>query len=140
MKPRVKTVLIVLVLLGMAGAAGGFYLFNLKPRDMGKVRPDYVFTAVDLLVSFEQDEAAAAVKYVGKTVEVSGEIGAVTPGENSSLNVSLKTGSDFAAVICTVPAGAAAGNPEAGQVVTLRGECSGYLMDVLLKNCVIISQ
>jgi hypothetical protein len=140
MKPRTKTVLLIVGFLFVAGAAAGVYLFNLKAKDLSKVKPDYVITATELLNAFEGDEASAAATYVGKTVEVSGEISAVAPGEDSSLNVSLKTGSDFSAVICTVPKGAAAGNPEIGKQVTVRGECSGYLMDVLLKNCVIISQ
>ena len=140
MKPRTKTVLLIVAILFVAGAAAGFYMFNLKAKDLSKVKPDYVITATDLLKAFEGDEVSAAATYVGKTVEVTGEIGAVTPGEESSLNVALKTGSDFSAVICTVPEGAAAGTPEAGEQVTVRGECSGYLMDVLLKNCVIIIQ
>jgi len=140
MKTRTKTVLIIVGFLILAGAATGFYLFNLKAKDLTKVKPDYVITATDLLKAFEEDEVSAAARYVGKTVEVNGEIGAVTQGEDNSLNVALKTGSDFSAVICTVPLGAAAGSPEVGTQVTVRGECSGYLMDVLLKNCVIISQ
>jgi hypothetical protein len=140
MKPRTKTVLIVVGFLFLAGAAAGFYMFNLKAKDLSKVKPDYVITAADLLKAFEGDEVSAAARYVGKTVEVTGEIGAVTKGEENSLNVALKTGNDFSAVICTVPSGEAAGNPEAGSQVTVRGECSGYLMDVLLKNCVIIVQ
>lgn len=138
MKPRLKIALVVLVLLGLAGAASGYYLFNLKEKDMSKARPDFVITAADLQKAFEEDEVSAGARYVGKTVEVSGEINAVTPGENSSLNVALKTGSDFAEVICTVEEAAAAGNPEPGKQVTVRGECSGYLMDVLLQNCVVV--
>jgi len=140
MKPRTKTVLFIVGFLFLAGAAAGFYMFNLKAKDLSKVKPDYVITATDLLKAFEEDEVAAAAMYVGKTVEVTGEIGSVTPGEDNSLNVALKTGSDFSAIICTVPVGAAAGSPDSGTQVSVRGECSGYLMDVLLKNCVIITQ
>jgi hypothetical protein len=140
MKPRTKIVLFVLVLLGLAGAATGYYLFNLKEKDMSKEKPDFVITAADLQKAFEDDEVSAAARYVGKTVEVSGEINAVTPGENNSLNVALKTGSDFAEVICTFRDAAAAGKPEPGKQVTMRGKCSGYLMDVLLQNCVIVRE
>jgi len=140
MKPRTKTVLIIVGFLFLAGAAAGFYLFNLKAKDLSKVKPDYVITATDLLKAFEADEVSAAARYVGKTVEVTGEIGSVTPGEDNSLNVAIKTENDFSAVICTIPIVAVAGSPVAGTQVTVRGECSGYLMDVLLKNCVIITQ
>jgi hypothetical protein len=140
MRPGSKTALLVLILLVVMGGAAGLYLFNLKPKDLRKVKPDYVITSSDLLKAFEDDEAAAAAKYVGKTVEVSGEITTVTSGEGNTFNIALKTGSDFSSVICTLPEGAANGSAAAGMQVAIRGECSGYLMDVLLKNCVIISK
>ncbi|MBE0667343.1 MAG: hypothetical protein IH593_06660 [Bacteroidales bacterium] len=140
MRPGSKIALLVLILLIVAGGVAGLYLFNLKPKDLQKVKPDYVIASSDLLKAFEDDEAAAAAKYVGKIVEVSGEIGTLTSGEGNTVNIALKTGSDFSSVICTLPEGSALGNAGAGMQVAIRGECSGYLMDVLLKNCVIISK
>jgi hypothetical protein len=140
MRPVLKTTLLVLIFLVVAGGAAGLYLFNLKPKDLQKVKPDYVITSSDLLKAFEDDEAAAGARYVGKTVEVSGEIATVTSGEGNTFNIALKTGSDFSSVICTLPEGAAIGNAAAGMQVTIRGECSGYLMDVLLKNSVVVSK
>jgi hypothetical protein len=137
MKKNMKIVLIVITILALAGAAAGFYLYNLKPKDLGKVKPDFVVTASELQSAFEENETAAVVKYVNKIVEVSGEISSVEPGENNSVNISLKTNSSFSSVICTFPAGVDSGKIKAGSQISIRGECSGYLMDVLLNKCVI---
>lgn len=137
MKNNIKIALIVIVTLAVAGAATGYYLYNLKPKDLGKAKPDFILTSTELQRSFEENEADAAVKYVNKILEVSGEVVSVARGENNSMNISLRTSSDFSSVICTFPSEV---NPElikAGSQISVRGQCSGYLMDVLLNNCVL---
>ena len=138
MKSRLKIAVFVISLLVIAGIGTGIYLFNLRPGDLNKVKPDFTLTAPDLFKYFEENEAAATKKYVNKIVEVSGEIGSAKPGENGTLNVSLKTGSDLSSVICTFPGSRYPENMTEGSRITIRGECSGYLMDVLLNNCAVI--
>ena len=140
MKPKVKIVLFVVVLLAIAGVGAGFYLFNLKAKDLAREKSDYVLNAADLQKSFEENESSAEEMYVNKIVEVTGEIVNISHGENGSLLVSLKTGSDLSSVICSFAESSAIGNFAAGDKITVRGECSGYLMDVLLNNCVTIKK
>ena len=137
MKKNLKIALIAIIIIALAGAAAGFYMYNLKPKDLGKVKPDLIVTASELQSAFEENETAAALKYVNKIVEVSGEVGSVEPGENNSVNISLKTNSSFSSVICTFPTGVGSGRVKEGSQISIRGECSGYLMDVLLNNCVV---
>ncbi len=137
MKKNLKIVLILIAILALAGAAAGFYLYNLKPKDLGKVKPDFVVTSSELQSAFEENETAAVIKYVNKIIEVTGEIGSIEPGENNSVNISLKTNSSFSSVICTFPSGVDSGKVKEGSQISIRGECSGYLMDVLLNKCVI---
>jgi len=130
----------ILTVALLAGAASGVYLYTLKPKDLEKVKPDYVMTSAELQRSFEEDEVAATAKYVNKIIEVSGDVSSVTSGENNSLNISLKTDSDLSSVICTFPESGYLGKSDIGTQLSVRGECSGYLMDVLLKNCVVVSK
>lgn len=123
----------------IAGAATGYYFYNLKPKDLGKIKPDFYVSSIELQRAFEENEAAATAKYVNKVIEVSGEINAIDRGENNSVNISLKTNSSFSSVICTLPSGVNPGEISVGSQISIRGVCSGYLMDVLLNNCVIPS-
>jgi hypothetical protein len=72
MKRSYKIVLIAASILGLAGVLFGLYMYNLEPKDLQKVRPDYIITATDLLKAFESDENTASTTYIGKVVEVSG--------------------------------------------------------------------
>ena len=140
MKTYIKIALGVVLFIAIAGIGAGLYLFNMKPKNLSDAKPDFVMTAILLQKAFEDNETTATTKYVTKVIEVSGEVASVKQGENNSVNIALKTGSDMSSVICTFPAISDPSIFKAGDQITLRGECSGFLMDVLLNNCAIIHQ
>ncbi len=137
MKRNLKTAIIISAILVIAGAAAGYYFYNLKPKDLGKIKPDFYVTSAELQRSFEEDEEAAISRYVDKIIEVSGVVSDINPGENSTMNISLKTDNNFSSVICTLTSEVLPEEIRVGSRISIRGVCSGYLMDVLLNNCVI---
>jgi hypothetical protein len=140
LKRSYRFILIVILLTGLAGITGSIYFYNLRHKDLSKTRPDFFLPAEDLQKEFESDEAAATAKYLNKILEVTGIISSVEPVGNNTLNISLKTGNDMSSVICTLPGITDPSEYIIGESATLRGECSGFLMDVLLNNCVPISK
>lgn len=138
MKKSFKTILIAVLFIGLIGIITGIYLFTKKHPDLNKVKPDFTMTATELQREFEGNETAAAERYVNKIIDVTGVIGNVKKGENDILSISLKTGSEFSSVICTFSFQSDPDKLLPGNEVTIRGECSGFLMDVLLNNCVLI--
>ena len=135
-----RFILIVILITGLAGLIAAIYLFNLRNKDLLKEKPDFILTAEELQKEFESDENASTLKFVNKIVEVTGVISSVEKGENNSLNIALSTGNSLSLVICTFPGNTDTSELVAGHTVTLRGKCSGFLMDVLLNNCVLISK
>jgi hypothetical protein len=138
MKTSIKISLFAVFFIALAGIGYALYLYNLKAKDLQTVKPDFVISAIDLQKAFETDEKGSSAKYINKILEVSGEIVSANPGEKMALNISLRTGSDFSNINCTFPAGSDTTFLKKGNQITLRGECSGFLMDVLLNNCAII--
>jgi hypothetical protein len=138
MKTYVKVALFFVLFIAIAGILAALYLFNLKHTDMSKAKPDYVITATLLQKEFEDNETTASAKYTNKIIEVTGKIASVKPADNNVITINLVTGSDFSSVICTFPALTDPSILKTGDDITLRGECSGYLMDVLLNNCAVI--
>lgn len=138
MKTYVKIALAVVSLIAIGGILAALYLYNLKPADMSKSKPDFVISATLLQKEFDDNEKDASAKYINKIVEVSGKIGSVKPGENNITSITLETESPLSSVICTVAAGTDVSKLTEGNEITIRGECSGFLMDVLLNNCTII--
>ena len=138
MKSYLKIAIVVVVLIGAAGVLIGLKLYFKKHIDTANAKPDYVITATALQKEFEGNETTASAKYINKILEVSGSVASVTRADSSNLNVALKTGSDMSSVICTFTANSSASKFKTGDEITLRGECSGFLMDVLLNNCAVI--
>jgi hypothetical protein len=138
MKTSVIIALSFVSLLILGGIFAGIYLFTKRAPDLQKVMPVYVITASGLQKEFEDNESDATEKYVNKIIEVSGMIEKVNSGEGDVLSLSLMTGSDLSSVICTFSSQTDPAKIATGNEITIRGECSGFLMDVLLNNCVIV--
>lgn len=140
MKSGTKISIALFLILTIAGVVIAYYLYNLEPTDMSRVKPDYILSSEALLKEFEENESDASKKYINKVVEVTGEISSIISGENNSLNVSLKTGSNISSVICTFASKDDLEGYQPGQEISIRGECSGYLMDVLINRCRVIKE
>jgi hypothetical protein len=138
MKPSIKVALFVVFFLAVGGILAALYYYNLKPKDLQKTKPDFVISATVLQKAFEDNEKASSGKYINKIIEVSGEISSARPGEKNSFNVSIKTGNELSSIICTFPSVSDSALFKTGTIVTIRGVCSGFLMDVLLNNCALI--
>ena len=135
MKTSVKIALFAVVFFAIAAILFVLTEYFKKHVDLAKAKPDYVITATALQKEFEDNEKDASSKYITKIIEVSGEIASITPHDSSTFSLSLKTGSDISSVNCTFSPGINPSQFKTGEGITLRGECSGYLMDVLLNNC-----
>jgi hypothetical protein len=138
MKKSYRFILAALFFTALTGILVALYLYNLEPRDLRNVKPDFAISAGDLLKAFKNDEKEATAQYVNRILEVSGIIQSVKSGENNALSISLKTGNDLSSVICTLQGNTDPSDFKTGEQIILRGECSGFLMDVLLNNCSVI--
>jgi hypothetical protein len=138
MKTNVKVLLGVVTFIAVVGIGAALYLFRMPHKDIGKAKPDFIITAIDIQKAFEDNETLATAKYVNKILEIEGEVESVKTGEANVFNVILKSGSDLSSVICTFPAATEPAGFTVGAKVSIRGECSGFLMDVLMNNCVLI--
>jgi tRNA_anti-like len=138
MKTYVKIALFGIFFIALITILAALILYNKKHPDTAKVKPDFIVTATALQKEFEVNEATASARYINKILEVTGTIISVTRADSTHINISLKTGSEISSVICTFPG---IGDPtkfKTGEEITLHGECSGFLMDVLLNNCSMI--
>jgi len=140
MKTYIKVALFFVSFIALSAILAALYMYNLKATDMAKAKPDFVITASVLQKAFEDDETAASTMYINKILEVTGKIASVKPAENNVISISLVTESDLSSVICTFPAVGDPSKFRTGDEIALRGECSGFLMDVLLNNCAVIQK
>lgn len=138
---------LVLVLLLIVVVAGGWYAYKLytgKVPSLTEVEAHASVNATDLISAFEKDSAAANKAYLGKILEVTGNIksiekesGTISLGDtisNSSVRCSMD--SAFVKEIETL---------NSGSSITIKGNCTGYMpdetglglgADVVLNRCV----
>jgi hypothetical protein len=145
MKTYVKIGIFVVSFIALSAILAALYLYNLKHTDMAKARPDFVITAAAIQKEFEDNETIASAKYINKVIEVTGTVASVAQtGDN--LNISLKSGNDISSVICTFPVIKDPSKIKNGDIIVIRGECSGFTqlfdgqppLDVLLNNCAVV--
>lgn len=137
MKPFTKF-LYILVILVIAGLIGGVYMFNKPQKNLQNQKADFILTASELHKEFTADEPAANQKYIGKSIEITGKVTSVNIENDKAVSVILETSDNTSSVICTFRNSIDPKEIDTLKPVTIRGELSGFLMDVLLNNCVLI--
>jgi hypothetical protein len=137
MRTPIKITLFVVFFLAVAGIGVALYLYNLKPADLQNSKSDFAIMAPDLAKAFKEDMVGANEKYVNKTIDVTGIIQYAGTGTNGILSIALE-GFDFSNIICTFPVTPDNMPTDVGLTITVRGRCSGYLMDILLNDCVFV--
>jgi len=118
-------------------AAWGIYTVYRPHRNVEGEDASATLSATSLYNEFSKNESQANQKWVGKVLEVKGTISSVTEAGNY-ISLNLAAGAD-GGVNCSVlkkdmPEG---DKLNKGDAITVKGKCTGFLMDVNLVDCVI---
>ncbi|MCK5170935.1 MAG: hypothetical protein KAQ75_13740 [Bacteroidales bacterium] len=131
-------ILFVLVISGLIY----IYIFFKPEKNLARVEPHYKLSAIELFNEYSLDEEAANHKFLGKVVEVSGKVREVNVGDTISTVVILETDDPFFGINCVLNQKYTSIQKEilSGNAITIKGVCSGKLLDVVLDNCVVIER
>jgi len=135
-----KKILLGILLVAIAAAGYGFYMYNKKPADVRTLTANYELTAAALLADFNKDETAANTKYLDKVIAVSGKVTEIKlEPATGQATVTLDSGDPMAAITCSFYNNETASvkNLKQGDAVVIKGKCTGKLMDVVLNKCSI---
>jgi hypothetical protein len=138
MSHKLPLILLFLILALVAAFVVWQYTFRKTSTSVDDQKTDLECTATELVTAFETDETAANALYLGKILEVSGTVEAVTE-DSLGISVYLKDQDALAGVMCSFDRQ----NVESalllnGTQVTVKGLCTGYLMDVVLNKCLLV--
>jgi hypothetical protein len=134
-----KALFLVLALVFLAGAVV-FYLQWNKPHRNPADETGVKITAEELFSKYESNESDANTSYLNKTLEVSGTIMDSGVNQDGEPTLTLNAGNEMFGVLITF-------NPtekekvsakQNGDKVTLKGICSGYTTDVIIKDAVLV--
>jgi RecJ-like exonuclease len=123
----------LLLLLAFAWA---YHLYVKPHQSAAGETADFTVDADSLYSQYQANEHAADAKYLGKVIEVCGKLSDIQ--HNGNAEVWILSQQSGGGINCQLFAGVKADpEPKAGDIVTLKGRCTGYLMDVNLVDCVM---
>lgn len=126
-------IIIVILIFGILGAFVGYKIYNKPHIDVAEKLADISISANEILSEFAADETTANTKFLDKIVAVKGVI-LETRIEKEKGIITLKTNDDFGSILCHLSAKSTKkmDKLKVGEIVIVKGICTGYLMDVIL--------
>lgn len=135
-----KKILLILFVLAAGGVAYGVYMYNKPHKNMQRQAVDFKMAASTLYNDFEENEEAANAKYLDKVIAVSGSIRSIVK-EDGKVSIILDTDNLLGGITCELDdfSEHTQTDFQEGDQISIKGICTGMLMDVVLVRCVIIS-
>jgi len=128
-----KILILIIIIATLIVVGVGFYLFNKKVGGLEKVKVDFTIAATLLYDEFEALEQEANAKYLNKILLVEGRVEKLEAGMKYS-SIILKAENALAGGInCSF--NHKIKGVSKGDMISVKGRCQGYLMDVVLTNC-----
>ena len=140
MSNKVKYILIFLALGFLAAVIAWKYTFRKSESSVSSKKADLTIEAPALLKAFETNEDSANSLYLDKIVQVSRSVGSITT-DSLGYSVYLRNEGEVSGILCSFDKMAL--NPKQIQVgsrITIKGLCTGYLLDVNLNKCAIVAE
>ncbi len=122
-------------------AAGYFYReYNRKPADVIDAAPAYKIEAAKMVELYETDEPEANRQWLGKIVQVAGSITEINNQQDTLINIILGESNAMHKVSCLLDKRHITEIEKCavGQQISIKGICTGFLLDVELNRCVIV--
>ncbi|UEG51290.1 OB-fold putative lipoprotein [Ferruginibacter lapsinanis] len=134
-----KKVISAILIIAVVAVAGIWYFIFYRPthykRDI-TVEKYIGINAADIVKEFQNNEDSANKKYLNKIIQVTGIVGDVKKNQNGKMVLTLNGADNMSNVICTLQNNNTTATT--GATVTLKGICTGYLMDVVIIDAIII--
>jgi hypothetical protein len=138
-----KKIIRVLLILLVIAALGGWYAYSEYNRplaNMADAKSEVSSKAIDLITDFEKDETAASKKFVDKVIEVEGTLKEATADDQGLYTLALGDEASMSSVRCSVDSAftVVASQLNKGEIVKIKGVCSGFTIDELLGSDVTL--
>ncbi len=132
-----KKILLIFSIIAIITFILGVYLYNKPVGNLENIEAKYNITSEELLAVFEENETQANKKYIGKVILVKGIVNDIS--NSGKITINLATKNPMSDVSCNFDSKIKQLEKEinVGDEVTIKGECTGYLMGVVLEKCIL---
>jgi hypothetical protein len=137
MSIKIKIIITIVVVSVLAVFIIWKWTFRKTDSSVASQKAKVEMEASALLQNFETNEDSANIKFLDKIIVVSGMIDNIIQ-DNEEISIYLKSSDDASGIMCSFDKKAInLASIKPGEHIKIKGKCSGYLMDVILKKCVI---
>jgi len=140
--------LVILILLGIGlDTWNGLKEYNRTNEDLLNVKADVNISASDLIHQYEANDSTANLKFLGRVVEINGNVKKIEQDERGYYTVIMGDTTSLSSVRCSMDTihNEDASHLVAGTSAIMRGSCTGFNKDemglgsdVILNRCAVI--
>jgi len=130
-----KKAIFISLIFALCLAITALTIWNKPHRDVSNEQAISI-TAATLFTEYSADEHAADGRFLNKALEVSGKVAETDTNQDGQIVLVLDAGGPEGAVSCTMRERNIAVRTQ--DQVTVKGICTGMVMDVVLTDCVLV--
>lgn len=129
-----------LAILFILIALGTTIIMNAPKATVEKKPIDFTLSATELFQEYSENQSVADQKFIDQVIQISGQIFEISTDQQGATVFILATGGSEAGVLCTLELGEGekVSSKKIGDKVTLKGVCTGMLMEVVLNRCRVV--
>lgn len=126
------------ILVILVAYMGWHWMFRAADTSVASKKTEVVIEAGALIKAYSSNEDSTNTLYLNKVVAVTGNIDNITE-KDQEISVYLKKKEESMGVVCSFYKNELDKNSiKIGQVISVKGICTGFLMDVILTKCSIV--
>ena len=127
-----------IILVVLLGFMGWHWMFRPADTNVASKKTEVVIEADELIKAYTTNEDSTNSLYLNKVVAVTGNIDNIIE-KDQEISVYLKKKEESTGVMCSFYKTEFDKNiNKVGQVISVKGICTGFLMDVVLTKCSIV--
>ncbi len=136
-----KWIIAALLLIGIIGITTAYYIYNKPHAEVASMEVDHTVDATTLYASFDQNEKEANTEYLNDVIIVNGKLLTIEKSEDGGTTLIIDGGAMLGGVKCEMDSHSVhdLDSLEVGDPLKLKGICSGFLMDVIMVRCILLS-
>lgn len=140
MNKNIKYLLYALAAIFLIGAIVVGLFFSAPKASVKAKAVDFTLSATELFQEYSENQSVADQKFIDQIIQISGTIYEISEDQQGATVFFLETGENNAGVLCTmtVAESAKVKAKKVGDPITLKGFCSGMLMEVVLNRCTLV--
>ena len=139
MKGRKFKITIGFFLTVIIGLIASLYYYNKPHVNVEKSNAVYSLTAQNLIKEYQENEKNTNEKYTERVIQIEGDVYDISTLRGNTV-VTLKDSVSESSIICHMQAedNKRVLSLKKGARVTIKGVCTGYLLDVIMVRCILV--